>query len=241
MVKIVTILFVMSGVDYVTGKDGQHHQTGYWVEEFVRPYLEFQKAGIKIVVATPKGVIPTPDHLSFNPSYWPSQDALEQAKKIIETAPELQKPLNLDQLTQKDWDQFDAVFYPGGHAPMEDLAKNKASGHLLRYFHQKNKPTALVCHGPVALLAAKEDGRVWPYRGYKMTVFSNSEEKQSHLAQVLTYSVEDELKRLGGIYQKAEDWNSYVVEDRELITGQNPMSSLALAQKLIGRLVPIAR
>ncbi len=119
---------------------------------------------------------------------------------------------------------------------MEDLIKNADSGRILKHFHDQKKPTALVCHGPIALLSAKREGEAWPYAGYKMTVFSNSEEKQSHLAGVLTYSVEDELKKNGGVYESGKDWSPMVVQDRELITGQNPMSALPLAVELIQRL-----
>lgn len=230
------ILFVMSGVDYVTDTNGNRHKTGYWAEEFVVPYHEFKRNNIKVTVATPKGVIPTPDPLSFNPSNWKSEKELQEARKLIETAPELKRPVALESLTEKDLDGFEAVFYPGGHAPMEDLVKNSDSGRVLRYFHDRNKPTALVCHGPIALLSAKQEDR-WPYKGYKFTVFSNSEEKQSHLAAHLTYSVEDELSKSGGIYQGGQDWQPVVVEDRELITGQNPMSSLPLARTLLKRLL----
>ncbi len=230
-----TILFVMSGVDYVTDKDGGRHKTGYWAEEFVVPYRALKKAGVRVIVATPGGVAPTADPLSFEPANWKSPEELLAAKKTIETAAELLKPRALGSLTASELGGFHAVFYPGGHAPMEDLVKDADSGRVLRHFHAKGKPTALICHGPIALLSAKEGDR-WPYAGYKMTVFSDSEEKQSHLAAHLRYSVEAELKKNGGVYQGGKDWQPTVVEDRELITAQNPMSSADLAKALLEKL-----
>jgi len=234
-VPILSILIVLSAADHVTGKDGKPHATGYWAEEFVVPYRALKDAGARITIATPGGRRPTVDPRSYDPSNWKSKEELQAARKLIASAPELKKRRVLASLTDKDLEGFDAVFYPGGHAPMEDLAKDAASGRVLRHFHDRAKPTALVCHGPIALLSAKV-GDGWPYRGYRMTIFSDSEERQSHLASVLTYSVEGALKENGGLVRTGKDWQPLVVEDRELLTGQNPMSSRALANALIAKL-----
>lgn len=235
------VLVVLTGVDYITGKDGKRHKTGYWLEEFSVPYKAMVETGIKVTVATPNGNRPVADPSSVatdkdgKPIYWSSKEEYFEALKIKAEVLDKGKIESLAVLNKKGLDGFDAIFFPGGHAPMEDLVVDANVGKALRYFHTENKPTALVCHGPIAILSTV-DGDDFPYRGYKVTAFSNSEEKGSEVGQHLKVTPEDALNKAGAIFIKGDDWLSHVVEYRELITGQNPASSKAIAEALIRRL-----
>lgn len=230
------VLVVLSGVDYVSLKGGGRHPTGYFLTELATPLRAVLKAGHRVDFATPGGRAPVMDKVSDDVRWFPNQAEYQELRALVRAQTGLSHPLNLTTLSARSLKQFDAVFLPGGHAPMEDLVKDPQLGRLLRYFHRAGKPTALICHAPVALLSAAV-GSSWPYTGYKMTVFSNAEEKQEeqagHLGGDLTYYVQDALAAAGGKVSVAAPWTSNVVVDRELITGQNPMSDRAFAAALV--------
>jgi len=223
-----SVLFVLSGADHITGKDGKPHRTGYWLEEFSVPYLLLRQSGVRIAVATPKGNRPSADPASLSAG---ERAALKLKARVLDRGP----ILSLAKLDAETLAGFDAVFFPGGHAPMEDLAVDARVGKLLRAFHVQGKTTALVCHGPIALLSAAA-GEDFPYRGYKVTAFSDSEEKGSEVGSHLRTTPEAALQKAGALFVKGPDWAPHVVEDRELITGQNPASSQAVAEAILRRL-----
>lgn len=235
-----SVLIVLSGVDYINGNDGQKHKTGYWLEEFSTPYKIFKQSGFKIVLATPNGNRPSADPSSIalgkdeKPLFWGSKEDYNEAMKIKEDVLDKAKIESLAELNKAGLDKYDAIFFPGGHAPMEDLVIDKNVADALKYFHEKGKTTALVCHGPIAILSTKNGGD-FPYKGYKVSSFSNSEEKSSEVGKYLKTTPETALTEAGMIYSKGPDWQSYIVEDRELITGQNPASSKAIAEAVVKR------
>lgn len=236
-----SILVVLTGVDYITGKDGNKHPTGYWLEEFSTPYKIFRENGMSVIIATPNGNRPVADPTSIavdkdgKPTYWASKEEYDEGMKIKAEALDSGGIHSLAELNSSGLDKFAAVFFPGGHAPMEDLAADANVGKVLRHFHSKNKPTALVCHGTIALVSTLSDDD-FPYKGYKVSAFSNSEEQFSEVGKFLKTTPETALTEAGAIYTKGPDWQSYVVEDRELITGQNPASSKAVADALVRKL-----
>ncbi len=230
------ILIVLSGVDYVSVKEGGKHPTGYFLCELAIPLQAILKAGHKVEFATPGGRAPVMDRVSDDLTWFKDRAEYESAKQLVASQTGMRKPLALEALTEKDLKGFRGVFLPGGHAPMEDLYRDANFGRVLRHFHRHGKTTALICHAPIALLAARTD-RGWIYSGYRMTVFSTAEEKQEeaagHLDGHLTFYVQEALTKAGGKLTVGEPWKSHVVQDRELITGQNPQSHHALAELLV--------
>ncbi|OIK27267.1 type 1 glutamine amidotransferase domain-containing protein [Streptomyces malaysiense] len=228
------ILFVMTGVDYWTLADGTKHPTGFWAEEAVAPYEAFKAAGHEITVATPGGVIPTVDAGSLAPAV---NGGEEGAKKIADTLAsivEIKHPIKLEDVNLDDWD---AVFYPGGHGPMEDLAVNADSGSLLTLALRSGKPLGVVCHAPAALLAAVEEDGTNSFKGRKVAAFTNAEETQAGLADKAKWLLETRLVEAGADVQVGAPWAPNVVVDGNLVTGQNPASSAPLAQELLKKLV----
>lgn len=203
-------------------------KTGFWVEEFAAPYYTLIDAGVEVTIASPKGGQPPIDPKSEEP------DAQTEATKRYYSDEALQQKLSqtavLDTLSADD---FDAVFYPGGHGPLWDLAQNEHSITLIKHFLKQEKPVALVCHAPAALVAVTDDQGEPLVKGKLVTGFSNTEEEAVQLTDVVPFLLEDELKRLGGLYSKGDDWGSYVIKDGLLITGQNPGSSEETAQELL--------
>jgi putative intracellular protease/amidase len=218
------ILMVLTSHDQL-GNTGR--KTGLWLEEFAAPYYVFKDAGIKLTLASPKGGQPPIDPKSDLPeNQTPPMTRFKQdevAKKIFsQTA----------KLADMRAENFDTVFYPGGHGPMWDLAEDPASIALLESFYNSGKPIALVCHSPGVLHRVTYKGEPL-VKGKRVTGFANSEEEEVKLTKVVPFLVEDELKRLGGLYEKAPNWQSFVIVDGRLITGQNPSSSTATAQALL--------
>ncbi|HEV2635687.1 MAG TPA: type 1 glutamine amidotransferase domain-containing protein [Actinocrinis sp.] len=227
------ILFVMTGVDYWTLADGTKHPTGFWAEEAVAPYEAFKAAGHQVVVATPGGVIPTVDKGSLAPQV---NGGEESAKKIADTLAsitELHHPVKLEQVDLAD---YGAVFYPGGHGPMEDLAVNADSGRLLTRALASGMPLGIVCHAPAAMLAAKNEDGTSPFAGRKLTGFTNAEETQAGLADKAKWLLQDRLVELGADFREGEPWAPYVVLDGNLVTGQNPSSAAPLAAEMLKKL-----
>jgi putative intracellular protease/amidase len=204
------------------------HKTGFWIEEFAAPYYAFKDAGATITIASPKGGQPPIDPKSAEPAS--QTDATRRFEKDKEVQQLLAHTKKLSEISAGD---FDAVFYPGGHGPLWDLAIDAESIRLIETFWKNNKPVAAVCHAPSALLNVKDENGEPLVKGKKVTGFTNTEEDAVQLTNVVPFLLEDELKDKGGIYSKKEDWASYVVKDGLLITGQNPASSEEAAQQLL--------
>ncbi|MEV6774095.1 type 1 glutamine amidotransferase domain-containing protein [Nocardia sp. NPDC051030] len=224
------ILFVMTGVDHWTLADGTQHPTGFWAEEFAAPYEALTEAGHEIVVATPGGVTPTVDHGSLAPEVNGGPEGAEKVAATLRKATELRSPITL---TEVDLADYDAVYYPGGHGPMEDLAVSTDSGQLLNAALASGKPLGVVCHAPAALLATADADGNSPFAGYRLTGFTNAEETQAGLADKAKWLLQDRLVALGADFQEGEPWAPHVEVDRNLITGQNPASSAPLAAELL--------
>ncbi|MFD3454998.1 type 1 glutamine amidotransferase domain-containing protein [Streptomyces sp. NPDC058691] len=223
------ILLVVTGTDHLTLTDGTEHPTGYWAEEFAAPYRAFTGAGHRVAVATPGGVVPTVDPVSLRPEFNGGQAAATTAAALDAIA-ELRHPLALADV---DPTRYAAVFYVGGHGPLEDLADDADSARLLHAVLAQGTPLAAVCHGVAALLATQDAEGRSPLAGHRMTGFSAAEERQTGLADRLPWLLEERLVALGGDYSAGEPWGPHVVVDRTLHTGQNPASSTALAAALL--------
>ncbi|WP_372815899.1 type 1 glutamine amidotransferase domain-containing protein [Psychrobacter sp.] len=221
------ILMVLTSHDKLgdTGK-----KTGFWLEEFAAPYYAFIDAGVNVTLASPAGGQPPLDPSSD------TEDTQTKDTKRFKEDSDAQKHLaNTEKLADMKAEDFDSVFYPGGHGPLWDLAVDKNSINLIETFVKQDKPVAFVCHSPAALKNVKIDGE-YLVKGKTVTGFANSEEDAVGLTDVVPFLVEDALKANGGNYEKAADWESFVVEDGLLITGQNPASSEEAAKRLITKL-----
>lgn len=204
------------------------HKTGFWIEEFAAPYYTLKDAGAAVTIASPKGGQPPIDPKSAEPANQ------TEATKRFDADTELQQLLaNTKELSKVFADDFDAVFYPGGHGPLWDLTSDVNSIQLIQNFWSAGKPVAAVCHAPAVLLHVTDERGESLVKGKNVTGFSNSEEEAVQLTNVVPFLLEDELKSRGGIYSKKEDWASYVLADGLLITGQNPASSEEAARKLL--------
>ncbi|MEU0005235.1 type 1 glutamine amidotransferase domain-containing protein [Streptomyces sp. NPDC006314] len=227
------ILFVMTGADQWTLADGTLHPTGFWAEEAVVPYRALKAAGHEVVVATPGGVVPPVDRASLAAEVNGGQEKADEIARALEEMTELQAPAKLAEV---DLDDFAAVFYPGGHGPMEDLAVDAESGRLLVRALDSGKPLAVVCHGPAALLAAVRADGSNAFAGYRAAAFTNEEEIQGGLADRAKWLLQDRLTEAGVDVRAGEPWAPHVVVDRNLVTGQNPASSAPVAEQLLKRL-----
>ncbi|KTD35834.1 intracellular protease/amidase [Legionella nautarum] len=217
------ILMVLTSHDQL-GNTGR--KTGFWLEEFAAPYFVFKDGNVELTLASPKGGQPPIDPKSDLPeNQTPAMQRFKQDEQAKKTLSQTVK------LAEMKADDFDAVFYPGGHGPMWDLAESADSVNLLESFYNTGKPVALVCHAPGVLRHVTYKGAPL-VKGKRVTGFSNDEEEEVQLTKVVPFLVEDELKRLGGSYEKAPNWQSFVIVDGRLITGQNPASSMAGAQAL---------
>lgn len=249
------VLVLLSSENQLPLQDGKRYATGYYLNEFGVPADQLLKAGYKLVLVTPKGNAPSVDQRSIDPRYF-AGDAVEMRRieKVVQGLPGIDDTLSVKEVLAGDLGRYAGLFIPGGHAPLIDLANNPDVGALLRHFHQAGKPTAAICHGPIALLSAQQDpagyqsalvrgekpaATDWLYKGYKMTIFSDPEE------QVFEGSLEDQrllfypanaMAVAGGDMGYAKAWQPNVVVDRELITGQNPFSDKALAKALLDKL-----
>ncbi|TGR65584.1 type 1 glutamine amidotransferase domain-containing protein [bacterium M00.F.Ca.ET.194.01.1.1] len=254
------VLVVLSDSDHLDLKDGKIFKTGFYLNELMQPVKALTEAGHDITFATPKGTAPTLDKSSVDKMYFGGdeaalQEGLARLEKLGLTSESTSLVISLARVEQIGYDQFDAVYVPGGHAPMQDLLVSTELGRLLADFHAKGKTTALACHGPIALLSALPDaiafttkletgGSVkaegWIYAGYKMTVISNQEEEIAKgllSGGEMKFYPQTALEAAGGNFVSNEaPWTSHVVTDRELITGQNPASAPAVAAELLKRL-----
>ena len=256
------ILVVMSDKAQLELKDGKTYQTGFYLNELMQPVKRFMDEGHLVTFATPSGMAPSLDKNSDSVSLFNNdQSAYETHKNLLlklKITDATNSPvISFSRVEQIGVENFDAFFAPGGHAPMEDLLVDDSLGCILTAFHEAEKPTGLVCHGPIALLstlANKNDfvnglktgektspAQDWIYKDYKMTVFSNSEEVIAENGYLnggkMFFYPETALNIAGGDYQRnPKDWNAKVVVDRELITGQNPASANDVATEILNRL-----
>jgi putative intracellular protease/amidase len=221
------ILIVLTSHDEL-GKTGE--KTGFWLEELATPYYYFIDNGAEVTLASPKGGQPPIDPKSSAP-----EGETENTKRFNSDTKAMTLLGKTKTLSEIKFEEFDGVFYPGGHGPMWDLAEDKNSIHLIENFYNAGKPVAAVCHAPAALLHAEIDG-VPLVKGKRVSGFTNGEEEGVKLTKVVPFLLEDELKRLGGNYEKGNDWGSFSVVDDLLVTGQNPGSSKEVAEKFLSLL-----
>jgi len=203
-------------------------KTGFWVEEFAAPYYALKDAGASITIASPKGGQPPIDPTSTEPAN--QTEATHRFDKDAALKALLAHTTKISEVSAND---FDAVFYPGGHGPLWDLTNDKDSIELIENFWRDKKPVAAVCHAPSVLLHVMDEENIPLLKNKKITGFTNTEEEAVGLTKIVPFLLEDELKSKGGIYSKKEDWASHVVSDGLLITGQNPASSKEAAEKLL--------
>jgi putative intracellular protease/amidase len=254
------VLVVLSDADHLDLKDGKVFATGFYLNELMQPVKQLLDAGHSVTFATPQGKAPTLDRSSTDKMYFNNDVAALQAHQALLdqlkiTSPGESPVISLARVEQIGYEHFDALYVPGGHAPMQDLLHSPELGRLLSNFHQNNKTTALVCHGPIALLSTlpqaqdftrqlasggKASAPDWIYAGYQFTVISNQEEE---LAKgllgggAMRFYPQTALEQAGGLYRSNRSpWSENVVIDRELVTGQNPGSAQGVAKVLLERL-----
>lgn len=223
--KKMNILFVLTSHNQL-GDTG--NKTGFWVEEFANPYYTLLDKGATITIATPKGGAAPIDPSSDSPDA-----ATEDTDRYHKDADAKERIANTKVLADINPDDFDAVFYPGGHGPLWDLANDETSISLIEKFNSQQKPIAFVCHAPAALKSVKNSDGSPLVKGKKVTGFTNTEEAAVQLTDIVPFLVEDMLTENGAIYSKKEDWVAYAIQDGNLITGQNPASSALVAEKII--------
>jgi putative intracellular protease/amidase len=207
------------------------HKTGFWAEEFAAPYYAFKDAGAEVVLASPKGGQPPID-----PNSEQADAQTNATVRLFEDEAAMTQLANTLKLSDVTADEFDAIFYPGGHGPLWDLSQDPLSIGLVQQFWEQDKPVAAVCHAPAVLVNAKTPAGDPIVKGRKVSGFTNSEEAAVGLTDVVPFLLEDKLKELGGLYEKVDDWKPYAVVDGNLITGQNPASSEAVAEQLLKKL-----
>ena len=254
------VLVIGSNATRIEIQGGGTGPTGQYLNETVVPAMAVVDAGYEVVLATPNGTQPYIDPPSDSAAHFGGDEsAYRRARTFFDQDPSMTNVRTLRSILDEGLEHYAAVFVPGGQAPVVDLMQDAELGKILRYFHERKKPTALLCHGPIATLAALPDargyraaliagdkakvaelGKGWQYAGYKMTVFTASEEKpieEQFLHGKIYFTMPGALGAAGGeVSRSAVDFEPYVVEDRELITGQNPRSDHPIAAKLIAAL-----
>ncbi|MCZ4245071.1 type 1 glutamine amidotransferase domain-containing protein [Pedobacter punctiformis] len=223
--KTKRILFVLTSVDEVKATG---HKTGVWIEEFAAPYYLMLNHGLEITLATPKGGKAPIDPKSLLPDF--STADVQKFTADKEAINRLNHTLKLADLNIND---YDAVYYPGGHGPMWDLPENKLSINIIETFYAKGKPVALVCHAPAALQNVKAPNGEPLVKGKKISAFTNTEEVAGKSTAETPYSLEDMLKEKGADYVRTEDWKPFAIADGNLITGQNPASAELVGKKIL--------
>ena len=219
------VLLVLTSHDQL-GNTGE--KTGFWLEEFAAPFYVLKDAGAAITLASPKGGQPPLDPKSDLP-----ENQTELTNRFRADASANAQLANTKKLAEMSAEDFDAVFYPGGHGPMWDMPGNAASIGLVESFVRADKPIAAVCHAPVAFTNVRGKDGEYLVKGKRVTGFSNEEEAAVHLENVVPFLLEDRLKERGGIYSKAANWVPHVQVDGLLVTGQNPASSASGAEALL--------
>lgn len=219
------ILIVLTSHDQL-GNTGE--KTGFWLEEFVTPYYVLKDAGVQITLASPKGGQPPLDPKSELPENL--TESTKRYRKDKATQDELASTKKIADLSAED---FDAIFYPGGHGPMWDMPDNKASIALIEAFVKADKLVGAVCHASASLVNVRGKDGEYLLKGKRVTGFSNAEEEAAGLTAVVPFLLEDRLKERGGLYSKGADWAPHVQVEGKLVTGQNPASSKPVAEELL--------
>jgi putative intracellular protease/amidase len=254
------VLVVGSSSDTLELKSGRTEATGYYLNELAVPAQAIVAAGYEIVLVTPKGTTPVVDPFSVKADYFGGSEAeLQKALDFVATSPGLRNPRSIRSVIDEGLEDYIGVFLPGGHPPMVDLMQDPDLGEVLRHFHAKDKPTALLCHGPIAMTAAMPKAKAfrqacvqgdmeaaraaaagWQYDGYRMTVFSNDEERWAEQnilnGDHVQFYPADTLRTAGGKVEAKGAFEPNAVQDRELITGQNPFSDGLFVGLLMGAL-----
>jgi putative intracellular protease/amidase len=232
------VLIVLSAADNWTRADGSLYPSGYWAEEFVDVHKEFVEAGYTVDIATPNSLKPTADKKSLDPKVTGETKAVAFAYYITALSKELNHPLELSKINIKE---YEAVIIPGGHGPVEDLYKDKDMGKLLFEAEKSNKIIGAVCHGQAAFLSAVDANGNWLFKDRKMTSFSDEEEIEFGTADNAPWLLASTLRKSGAKYEKGENWGTFIVIDNNLITGQNPASSIPMAKAIIEVLIKKAK
>jgi putative intracellular protease/amidase len=230
------ILMVVSAADRLTLADGTTHPTGYWAEEVAVSHRILREAGMEVDIATPGGLRPTVDPVSLDERGGVDEASAKEFRTYLESlSGQLDKPLALAEVSAAD---YDAVYIPGGHGPMEDLAHDAELARLLADTDRSGKVVAALCHGPAGVLSTsgKEAGDGFPFAGRRLTVFTDEEERQGGLGEAVPYFVESRLRELGAVVETGPAWTSKVVADGNLVTGQNPQSSADTARQVLAAL-----
>jgi putative intracellular protease/amidase len=220
----VKILVVLTSHDQL-GNTGR--KTGFWLEEFAAPYFVFRDAGVQLMLASPRGGQPPIDPKSDLPENQTA--AMTRFKQDAEAQKQLSQTVKLSDMKAED---FDTIFFVGGHGPMWDVVDNPDSIRLIESFYNSGKPVAAVCHSSAVFHHVMYRGEPL-IKGKRVTGFTNGEEAAVNLTHVVPFLVEDELKRVGGLYEKAADWAPFALVDDGVVTGQNPASSTVAAKALI--------
>ena len=252
--KILVLVSSGHGLPLKAGK--VYTGAGYYLNELTVPVRALMKEGYEITFANPKGNAPQLDLHSAVPDFFGGDEGkLNDYMRFRDSLTGLEKPSRISDVIASGLDQYDAVFVPGGHGPMEDLLDDPDAGTVMRHFHKTSKPTAVLCHGPISLLSAlptskefvaalsvgdvegaREKAKGWIYAGYKMTIFSTAEEQQREPLEIrgkVLFYPDFALRTAGGDVRVLAPWKSYVLQDRELISGQNPFSDEALLNLLL--------
>jgi len=253
------VLVVMSSARELDLRDGKKYSTGYYLNEFVVPYRKLVAAGYEPVIANPKGDMSVMDADSNDKMFFDGDDAARaEALQYAQGIEQLKHPKTLSSVVAEGTGGYVGLFIPGGHAPMVDLMRDRDLGKILVSFHQSHRTTAIICHGPIVLLSAlpdpdafvasmsSDDGKAnglaagWPYAGYRLTVFATGEEQQlegpAGLGGKVQFYPVNALTEAGGRVETVANWHSHVVVDRELITGQQPMSAPEFGDMMVKQL-----
>lgn len=228
-----SVLMILTGATVWTMKDGTPHPTGFWGEEFIKPHRAFVAAGFDVSIATPGAVYPTVDPLSLSSAYYSAEEIADQQAYLAARDAEFSTALPLEDVRAEDWD---IVFQVGGHGPMQDLAVHPTVGALFAaVLADESKILAGVCHGPAAFLTATDATGAWVFRGRRLTAFSNEEETAATFAGNAPWLLEDRLRLAGALYESLPAWTVHIVEDGNLMTGQQQATSEALANRVVER------
>jgi putative intracellular protease/amidase len=227
------ILMMLSSAARMPLADGSSKDVGFWPEEVTAPLRVFRGASAQVTMATPDGAPAVPDQAGFTPegTRLPPDRCAVLRDDVAGLRSRLEHPASL---RETDWEAFDAVFVPGGYAPMVDLSSDPGCGRILTAMHDAGRPVAAVCHGPAALLACARPEGAWPFEGFRMTSFTDDEEKDVGLLGLLPWTAQQALTRHHAEFAAGPGaWQEHVVEDRGLLTGQNPASAAPLAHRLM--------
>lgn len=224
------VLIVLSAADKWTRADGSIYESGVWAQEFVDLDKAFIEAGYQVDLASPGGIAPTIDKKSLDAGIVGDEVAAEMRRYIDQNAKRIDNPLVLADISASS---YDAVVIPGGHGPVEDLYKDQDMGRVLVEADRQSKVIASVCHGPAALLAAKDENGQWPFAGRRMTSFTDEEEIEFGTADNAPWLLADTLRKSGAVFAQGPNWGAFIVKDGNLLTGQNPASSSMLAEAVI--------